>query len=445
MPNFKYLFVMLGLGTGVAAAAAQSQAAQPAAEPPAAVDAPDVAEVDPPAEGPADRFIAAHQSIQQARLSTTYTAVYQRPDGVESTPSDYTLIFDRQAQRLRIDRPGFSVACDGQTLTLTSPTIPDRYLQVPLDGELTYARLIEIVPDLAEPIAPELILLLEADPAPWLSSGNSPSLVPLKPDKDDPQRRPRFSVDTSLGEMTLTAHQETGRVAEARIAVDAKHLVGSGITDAYYAYQIIWDQVNEPIDAEAFVLDTGEAEKVDSMRAFLAPPPPPPGSAPARGGGPTLLGLELPELELAPAAGGDAVALHQLAAEACADGGLLIVEFYANWTRPSVLDIPVLVEFQDWCEANDKPVTIVLVAVMQKRKQTEQWLDQLAEQTGTAIDLPILLDPAGEATQGLRLPGIPRTIILRDGKIIDVWGGNKPTFGEDLRGNVDEWLDAEAE
>lgn len=393
---------------------------------------------------PAADFISAHQSIQYARLSTTYTATYTGPNHVESTPSDYILLYDRQNSQLRIDRPGFSVACDGEHVTLISPSIPDRYLQVPLDGPLTYARLIEIVPDLADPIAPELILLLEADPAPWLSAGNTPALIPLKPDRDDPLSRQRFNVDTQLGAMTLVAHPDTDRISEALQIADEKHLAGSGLTDARFEWRVVWDSIDEAIDEEDFALDIGEAEQVDSMQAFLAPPTPPPSAVPpgGGGGGPTLIGLELPEVELGPSGGGEAIALSDLGAEACADGGLLIIEFYANWTRPSAGDIPVLVEFQDWCEENDKPVTVVLIAVMQKRKETQQWLDLLAERTGTPIDLPVLLDPGGQATQALRLPGIPRTMILRDGKIIEVWGNVKPTFAEDLREKVDGWLDA---
>lgn len=397
-----------------------------------------------PAEpDPAADFANAHQRIQYARLSTTYTSTYTGPNHVESNPSDYILLYDRQNSRLRIDRPGFSVACDGQHVTLISPNIPDRYLQAPLDGPLTYARLIEIVPDLADPIAPELILLLEADPAPWLSSGNTQALIPLKPDRDAPLSRQRFAVDTPLGAMTLVAHPDTGRISQAVQLADEKHLPGTGLTEARFEWQVVWDAIDEAIDEEDFSLDIGEAEQVDSMQAFLAPPTPPPSAVPpgGGGGGPTLIGLELPEIELGPSGGGEAVALSDLAAEACADGGLLIVEFYANWTRPSTGDIPVLVAFQDWCEENDKPVTVVLVAVMQKRKETQQWLDLLAQRTGTPIDLPVLLDPAGAATQALRLPGIPRTMILRDGKIIEVWGNAKPTFAEDLREKVDGWLE----
>lgn len=395
----------------------------------------------PPSTGrmPDDQLVDAHQDIQQAQTTTDYTFYLTRPSETDFVVNTYRVAYDRSTQRLRVERPGFTVVCDGTHLTLTSPSIKGRFLRAPLTGRLTLDKLTQIVPDLADPLALELVLLLEDPPAPLLSAGGARNLALLRPDPRDPDRRPRLTTATPLGNLTLYANPGNWQLDEAVILADAGELVGSGLTEARYHYDITWDTINQPLDESLFTLDTQGQQSVASMQDLLAAPA---GGSGGGGGGPTLIGQALPDIDLQQLGAEEPVNLKELAEQTAEDGGLLIVEFYANWCRPSVLDVPALVRFSDWCEEHDKPVTVVLIAVMQPADQTRDWLTRLQDTAKFELDLPVLLDSEGKATQELLLPTIPRTLVVKDGQIVDVLGGLKPAFGEDLQQRAEQFSPA---
>ncbi|MEM1354313.1 MAG: TlpA disulfide reductase family protein [Planctomycetota bacterium] len=394
----------------------------------------------PPNTGrmPDDRLIDAHREMNRVQATTDYTLFFSRVDETDFLQHTYRIVFDRSSNRLRIERPGFTVVCDGEHLTLVSPTIGDKYLRAPLTGALTLEKLVGLVPDLADPLPVELVLLLADKPAPIFSAGRAENLTLLQPDPRDPGQRMRLQTVTPRGTLTLFANRVDWRLNEAVVVATDRQLTGTGMSDARYHYQVRWDAINQPIDDGVFTLDTTGRTEVGTMRELLAVP-----SAPRGGGGPTLIGKELPDIELAPLTGGDPVSLKTIADQSAAASRLLVVEFYANWSRPSVLDLPTLVRFKDWGEANDKPIDIVLVAVMQPADKTRQWLDLLEEQAEVEVDLPVLLDPEGATTQALMLPGIPRTMVVKDGKIVDVLGGYKPEFEADLQRRAEQFLASE--
>jgi thioredoxin-like negative regulator of GroEL len=55
-------------------------------------------------------------------------------------------------------------------------------------------------------------------------------------------------------------------------------------------------------------------------------------------------------------------------------------------------------------------------------------------------DLPVLLDVTGQAAMTLGLPTVPRTVVFVDGRIVTVFGGVKPEFGQMLRNATPGWL-----
>ena len=54
----------------------------------------------------------------------------------------------------------------------------------------------------------------------------------------------------------------------------------------------------------------------------------------------------------------------------------------------------------------------------------------------------MLMDTSTEAAIALKLPTVPRTLIVVDGRIVDVYGGIKPTYLDDLKKGMPDWLEA---
>jgi len=371
-----------------------------------------------------------HQALDHAQLSVIYTVIFEYPDHSECLASEYEILFDRPTSRLRISRPGFTVVCDGQTVFLRSDAIPNRHLEAPLEGPLTYSTLVRLVPDINDPVPPGLVMLLSDDPMRWLSSGFSEEAVAVKPREADAETRPRLRLATGIGEMLQAYNAESMLLEQVVVTADPKQLLGGPLVGARFQFTIDMEVNADPIADERFGFDTEGSEACATMADYLAPPA---GANPGAGNGTTLIGLEMPDMELARIGEEDAVNLRSIEAD------VVIYEFFATWTNPSATDLPTLEAFEAWAEEEGVEVEVVLVNVLQKHREVSAYLERLG------VDLPVLLDTAGDATMELRLPAIPRTLIVVDGKIVDALGGTKPEFDQMLRDRLPVWLGDEAD
>ncbi len=387
----------------------------------------------------AEAVVRAHREIESAVIDVRFTPYFTYPDETEFITSGYHVVLDRQAKRLRVDRPGYTLVCDGTDLLLVADDLPGRHLRVPLNGPLNYKRLVEVFPDLHDPMPPTLILLLADEPMAWLSDGVSDDATPFVPKEhqgDRPTRGMRFNV--GLGEAELLRDAKTQRIADLRIAVDKQQLAGSGLDAVQFHYGVKWAAVNEEVDGKLFELDLNGSNEMATLAQFLAPSGPGAGGGPGNGGGGgSLIGQPLPDIELALLGGeeDEKVKLSDL------DGGVVVLEFFASWTRPSVLDLPVLDDFSAWAEEQEHAASVYAVAVGETPDSIGKWLEALEKTAGREVDVPILIDTKTDAAMALKLPTVPRTLIVVDGKIVEVYGGMKPEFLDDLKKGLPGWLE----
>lgn len=404
----------------------------------------------PVGSGPAEpdasqRIVEAHRRVDSAVIDIVYAPYFSYPDETEFFISDYRVVFDRKGNRLRVDRPGYTMICDGTDILLVAESLPGRHLRAPLNGPLTFERLIEIVPDLLNPLPPAVILLLADPPMPWLSAGFSKEAKVFTPKRVSNDARLHLRMAVQGGQAELAFDDQSLLINEMLIRIDDKQLVGTGLDAMRYHYAFKWSGVDQPVDDELFKLDLAGSMEATTIAQFLAAPVHPAAAAAANGqhqqqqqAAGSLIGLTLPDMELDLLAGevGETVNLSDL------DEGVVVVEFFASWTRPSVLDLPALADFQAWCEKQEHHnVWVYTVAVGEKSKAMRKWLEALEQTTDREINLPVLLDSKTEAAMALRLPTVPRTLVLVDGKIVEVYGGVKPTFLDDLKKALPGWLE----
>lgn len=364
------------------------------------------------------------------------------PDETEFVVAEYRVVFDRSVERVRIDRPGYTLVCDDQDVVLVADALPGRHLRVPLEGKFTYERLVEVFPDLAQPIPPALVMLMSDAPIEQISGGAADRLTRFSGhelhDASSPQALLyRMVLNGGQGEFGFDA---ASRLIESMLVeVDPQRLIGSGIEAVRMSYDISWSGLNEAVDGSLFDLDLKQSHEFTTLAGFLSPGGG--GQAGAGGGqgaaagGDSLVGMPLPEVELPELGSDKKVKLSEL------DEGVVVLECFATWSNSSVMDLPALAEFKQWCKDKKFAVRVYGVAVGEQEGQLTQWMQALSKTAKREIDLPILLDTSTEAAVAMRLPTVPRTLIVVDGRVVEVYGGLKPTYLDDLKQGMPGWLD----
>jgi len=399
------------------------------------------AQPNPPGQTATDRVIEAHRDVQSAVVKVRFGVYYSRTDETEFVTTEYRLVFDRQTKRLRIDRPGYTMISDGQDLLLVADAMPGRHLRMPLDGELTYERLIEVFSDLANPTPPALVYLFSENPVTHFAAPETGGPSPLAPN-DKGQTRLEFPMPQ--GSHTQRFAGRSHLLEEVLIDLKVQQ---QDLEAVRFHYAFDWSAIGEPVDEDAFELDLKQSHEFTTLAAFLSPsggnaqhnPGANPGAGPGgQGGGVaegnTLVGMPLPELELDVLGSDKKIKLSEL------DAGVVILECFATWSKASTLDLPALAEFKDWCKEKDHAVQIFGVAVGEQREHMTKWLGALEKTAEREIDLSILMDTSTEAAMAMKLPTVPRTLIVVDGRVVDVFGGVKPSYLEDLKEGTPGWL-----
>ena len=390
----------------------------------------------------AEAVIRAHREIGSAVIDVRFTPYFTYPDETEFITSAYRVVLDRQAKRLRVDRPGYTLICDGTDVLLVADELPGRHLRIPLNGPLTYKRLVEVFPDLHDPMPPALILLLADEPMAWLSDEVSDDATPFVPKHQGDRRTRGMRFNVGFGEAELLHNAKTKHLADLRVEVDRQQLVGSGLDAVQFHYSVKWSKVDEPIDAKVFELDLKGSAEMTTLAQFLTPSGPGngPGGGPgnAGGGGGSLVGQPLPTSNSACLEARKRTTRSSCRIWTKAWWSLSFSRAgpgRACWTcRAGRL-------FKAWAEEQEHAVSVYAVAVGETPESIGRWLEALEKTAGREVDVPILLDSATDAAMALKLPTVPRTLIAVDGNIVEVFGGMKPEFLDDLKKGLPGWLE----
>jgi hypothetical protein len=399
-----------------------------------------VAQPTPPGETETDRVLKAHRQIDSAQVDVRFTQYFSYPDETEFAIAEYRLLFDRKGKRLRVDRPGYTLVCDGTDVLLTAEALPGRHLRMPLEGKFTYERLIEIFPDLAEPVPPALVMLMSESPVGQLSGGQTDQLTRIAPGHTLPNPSTYLSLPQPQGSGQLVVDSKSRRLESMLAEIDVQALAGSGVDAVRLHYGIKWSKVGEPVDDAQFKLDLKQSQEMTTLVAFLSPnggnaQPGPGGQGGGVAAGATLLGMPLPEIELDVLGKDEKIKLSEL------DKGVVVLEYFATWSKSSVLDLPALAEFKAWCKEKKHEVRVYGVAVGEQPDHMTNWMAALEKTAKKKVDLPILLDTSTEAAMAMKLPTVPRTLIVVDGRVVEVYGGVKPKYLDDLKEGLPEWLE----
>ena len=119
----------------------------------------------------------------------------------------------------------------------------------------------------------------------------------------------------------------------------------------------------------------------------------------------SMVGTPAPAIRLKTLNGSD----YDLAKDSSA---VVIVDFWTTWCGPCRQALPSLQKFHDWTQKTGKPVSLYAVNC----EQTEEVVRKLWKEKHLSI--PVLMDKTGAVARAFNVVGLPRTFIIRQGKIV---------------------------
>lgn len=364
---------------------------------------------------PALAAIVAATSLAWGETQSPYCEsetdfVFTANQGAWETTQRTTMRFllDQPAQRLRVEHPAATVVVRDGRLTATFPMADGYVLERPL-ADLNYAALVEAVPVLTEPA---MIKLAQWTADDWVAAlAGGPATL---------DRGADGSATLSLPAGTLKLDADGGGATI--------ELPDQQFDPGPASFRYDWD-VAEPSQAfaeDAFELDTQGRQSVDSMQALMQAMQGGGGGAAAnQGEGSPLVGQDAPDFTLARLEGGDEVTLSDL------DQRVVVLDFWATWCPPCVEGLPKVQAVHDWAQAAGLPVEVFAVNLQETPDQVRQFLDN------HDLDLPVLMDQQGAASDAYGVQAIPTTVIIAYGQVKNVHVGLTPDLEAALKAEIE--------
>lgn len=337
-----------------------------------------------------------------------------------------TVVYDRGAEALRIEHPGATVVVRDGTLRATIPDLPGHAIETAMP-ELRYDALLTAVPPLATPEMVNLAMLLADDPADALAGGAGAFSTPA----DAPDTR-RLETMAGAWEIELAP---SGLAAAARFDMKAGQM---GPQPAVFTYRYTLETGDAAGDGASFTLDTSDLQTSSSFQEMIQAV-----QAAAAGGnaggaagareaepGAELVGRDAPDFTLDRLGGGGAVTLSELGDR------VVVLDFWATWCPPCVKGLPEVQAVHDWAEAEGKPVDVFAVNLREDAGPVERFLEK------HDLELPVLMDVRGRASEAYGVQAIPTTVVIARGKVAAVHVGFTPDLRSELKADIDRALAA---
>lgn len=109
----------------------------------------------------------------------------------------------------------------------------------------------------------------------------------------------------------------------------------------------------------------------------------------------------------------DQAGTFSVESHAAGDGRPLLINLWASWCGPCREEMPAL----DQAATNNPDVAFVGIAVLDREEDAREFLEEVA------VSFPTALDRTGEVAEALGVIGLPVTLIVVDGEVVDEYRG----------------------
>ncbi len=362
-----------------------------------------------------DDVQAAYRAVETYQADVVYEIELHNGRWTTTNTTTLTIAFDRKDQRLYVGQPIFQTVVDHGVMKAWAAQMPDRYIERPLPGPITFESLAHERPAVDQPDPPGLVFLLSERPAADLLDEEDPTDIAANDAGD-------LVITGPPGVWTLTLDDRqlitaaTFRADPASVNLPA----GASLTERFTYDRLA---INQPIDPSRFVLSIPtDAVAVSTLDELIS------GQAaqqqqadPAK----QLVGKPAPAIDLLDPTGQPLVPQAQV----------IVLDFWATWCPPCVGWLPELAKVYDWAQRNNLSAAFVAVST----DQNQQAARDFWKQKGYSFDLAFPADMS-QVTAAMPRLGLPTTLVIHNGTVAHVHVGFAPGMGRQLQKEIEALL-----
>jgi len=118
------------------------------------------------------------------------------------------------------------------------------------------------------------------------------------------------------------------------------------------------------------------------------------------------------------------------------DADVVVLDFWATWCPPCREGLPRIQTVADWAKQEGKSVAVFAVNVGETAdKATDFWLEQ-------GFTMSVVMDEQSQAATAYGVQGIPQTVVIAKGKVVNVHVGLGPNLEQTLKDEINAAIDA---
>lgn len=381
--------------------------------------APVMAEDSPPAAPAAGTTEAEPELLEQVRQAYRDTQQYQATVKFQSAQAsgrvtqiqamEFYIAFDRQTQRLLIDKPDmYVVVADGQ-FKMKSDQIPSYYLDAALTQPMSeWNGMLTAMPLAFRPRLPDVAFLVADDPSAALG-GLGFAKIEAGDEADT------LKVKTSEGLMVMHVDPQTYLIDRAEVDVPG---YGNSKVTLHYDFDI--QKRNESIDPEVFKFEPGRAKPAATLAALQTSlqneanaaqgAQQPMMSAESQ----ALMNKPVPNIEIK-TIDGKTYTLGKT------EERVVILDFWGTWCLPCHAWLPRLQEIHDWAQKEN--LSVLILAVDNKAGNPDEPAAALKFWEDKGYTMPMALDEDESIFEAFVPIAFPQTYIIVDGELRIVHSG----------------------
>lgn len=375
--------------------------------------------VDPEARQLREKVVKAYRDIQTYQATILYKSTRAQGRWTFTESTEFFVAIERRTGRMLIDKPQMRLVSDEKKLRLKLDLVPNRHLEVDVPNPLSYQRLIDEMPFISEPILADVVMLLSGDPMNTMVGGG---ITNLRLITDDPAG---LEIKGWRGTMILRIDPQSYLITQAEFQY-APALLGSEPAVSRkeeFQFQVCHNQL---LPDDTFALDVAGSEAVGSVQAMVQ-------VAPSFGGG-----MPTPPPMVQAGQPAPPIMLNTLEGEsfklADVEQDIVILEFWASWCGPCLIGLPKLEAFHQWTRNENKPVAVYTVNLQEPHDMVASvWRKR-------DFTMPVLMDSHGDTANAYGVQGIPHTVVINRGKVVDVHVGFSPDLESKLKDQVTQLI-----